>query len=1830
MQTAPALYSNASAQFKNDPQQTVTPLSRFSSNVTSATPAKRITFFKSGDPQFSGVRMAIHKRSFKCFDALLDDLSQKVPLPFGVRTITTPRGTHSIKQLEQLEDGGCYLCSDRRYVKPINIEAAGKRPAVWHHHSHTHNTRRRPSRPDEAPNGHHYHRHPKRIILVKNNDPAVRRSITLSRRTARSLRVFMDEISEIMQCHVRKLYTLEGRKIDSIQSLMQCPNVLVCVGKEPFRPLLMESLRKHSDEKLPGVGSRSRSSICSEGHDSKKNVNFGLETKKSIIHPRSDSSNRSTRFSLSSEKSYQNGLCMTPGQTGCLSTCPHTREIIRNDDIEKRVLVNKDGSLSVEMKVRFRLLNDETLQWSTEIKKSAGSLIDGSSVREGDAPYLQGKTEYSDPESTSPYEAEETLATKLHQRQLEESHCQNCCNHCQEYDIWKNPMHKDHGASKSSSSSASSHKVVQEKSSMDSVRTISRSSEEYTEHIVEKASCFQQTVKEGDTKVEYCSISRCCSRSEVCASSLKSKMKQSTEDKYTRPISVISNSSKVLELLKEDLDDYDDLPPSVSRASLWSQTKRKSGGDSDDGSNKSVKTCTSPAQELNDIEGQAKGPDSLSDSVTSHSLSAADLLRERIGNTRPVSRESKSYVSGKNSTTEQNDKMTFKSDKTSNCKNKKMRASSQNKNEDQFSELIPLALPNASPTEVVKDWLRKIPTDGPMYEMDDEFKENSHDVEPPINAENVTETVQKDSEGASEQVVNIEEPQEEENEESVGDVPKEDNNNAFDETETHTDQPDSDSMHLCRSPKISKREALSKFCHSSVQVMKVLLSPKLDRCNSLPEVSPVYGRKLSTSAKGLLDCLSNLRLIDSDPTNPKDDKYNEIMNILQSLWLCEPVEGMEDKGQKKDLHSAEDEFNPRSSSGVDVGSGSADSGKSSVNDGVEKMEIAQNRIAPIAEQEPPLQEQEEDEDNENKDNHSGASSKRAESSESSHIPSDPATPDIAERVKSSPENEKSDDGVPTSDEMTQSSENPKGETEIDASLSKSSGNDSNVLNTPPATEMTVPEDTNSETSPSVQRAPLTKRVSQDPDPVWVLGLLKKLENQFMTHYANAMAEFKVRWDLEDNEMLDTMIRELKEEVRKRIQTSINRELQKIRSRAGRPPKPPVNTLSRESTAQTELRRRRLKIMHNQSINPSLSRSNYTGSVTDFSDQRSDDEYCPCETCMKKKMASRTVQRAEALCSAPVLMDFDLRKILQMKKDPPLSVPVAPKLEEERSCPNQTRKEENVDLDMVHEEAQEENDEIKNCSSMLIEDHRDASRQDDEHFERKHDTDKGMFSENGTTETEKPTDKATAEKDGDGAEREIVKCENPMEEESAEEERAEDEETIVEKTQDRTEEASGESEAEDGNSEERESVEKEALQNTTKGKKRGGDEEIGDEEKTEEEGVLEGETGGEEEATEQGSINNAHAEGGEMAEGETAKEIGGEGERTTEVTHKEKTADGENVEDKGETEEYEEKEIKEDTVEDRETGKEGEEESDEGGVEVSKEGRANNTSDDRPADGDEMADTVENENPDMDETANEAEEEDTPNKNCVDQNRDTSAEGEDEDDDAGDDEMANTKTENEAVRVCLTETRETNGQEEDSTSSEVREVAKLRDYEEKDGEVAEVEDSETDERQKNDTDGENMDEVVKLGEGEVQETPEKKRANEEDKHTSSDEDAVEESKTENETLDNVLNKQITRTSIESQPGSLEYSKDLTVTAKLQEIHSFMESNESQGENVISTLSHSKEKRNESSRHGRKADKDSTSEVTELQVTSKGRKRLSGRANKQQRPNKGGIRVNDLEF
>lgn len=188
---------------------------------------KRVCFYKSGDPQFTGHRMVINSRTFKTFDALLDALSKKVPLPFGVRTITTPRGTHYVRTLDDVQDGGSYLCSDQKKVKPFYLDEVHKRQVPWNTTravSAGHRARRELVRQIAKKNEVSTRtvkmaektvvvRTPKRLTVYKNRDPSMKRVIVVHRRTAPNFETLMDYLSQVMQFPVVKLYTEDGRRV---------------------------------------------------------------------------------------------------------------------------------------------------------------------------------------------------------------------------------------------------------------------------------------------------------------------------------------------------------------------------------------------------------------------------------------------------------------------------------------------------------------------------------------------------------------------------------------------------------------------------------------------------------------------------------------------------------------------------------------------------------------------------------------------------------------------------------------------------------------------------------------------------------------------------------------------------------------------------------------------------------------------------------------------------------------------------------------------------------------------------------------------------------------------------------------------------------------------------------------------------------------------------------------------------------------------------------------------------------------------------------------------------------------------------------------------------------------------------------------------------------------------------------------------------------------------------------------------------------------------------------------------------------------------------------
>lgn len=188
--------------------------------IPTAVTSKKIYFYKSGDPMFSGIRMAINRRTFKTFDSLLDDLSNKIPLPFGVRRITTPRGGNSVRSLSDLKDGQSYICSDQRKVKPINLEMAKRKQHPWfisksfHRDPSTEQSRIKVSKTfyEDSPQSTGI---PKKLIIFKNGDPNFRRNLVMNKQTVGNFEVLLNSITELMSFNVVQLYSTDGKKVSS-------------------------------------------------------------------------------------------------------------------------------------------------------------------------------------------------------------------------------------------------------------------------------------------------------------------------------------------------------------------------------------------------------------------------------------------------------------------------------------------------------------------------------------------------------------------------------------------------------------------------------------------------------------------------------------------------------------------------------------------------------------------------------------------------------------------------------------------------------------------------------------------------------------------------------------------------------------------------------------------------------------------------------------------------------------------------------------------------------------------------------------------------------------------------------------------------------------------------------------------------------------------------------------------------------------------------------------------------------------------------------------------------------------------------------------------------------------------------------------------------------------------------------------------------------------------------------------------------------------------------------------------------------------------------------
>ncbi|KAM6920010.1 uncharacterized protein PEZ65_012064 [Lycodopsis pacificus] len=365
--------------------------------ISDPSASKRVCFYKSGDYTFSGHRMVINARTFKTFDALLDALAKKVPLAFGVRTITTPRGTNLVKALDDLHDGGSYVCSDHKRVKPLNLDEVNRRQVPWNAAGHLSAGRRRRQGAQFGPFGRRNEvitsrpakiteraaiRTPKRLVVIRNRDPTVKRTIVLQRRTAPTFDALLDYLSQILQFPVLKLFSTDGRRIDGLAGLILCTGVVVAAGNEPFRlgnysfhgASQMAQVMYVDTVESPMLQPRTENNkSLSSGRGSR---NFSLSSERYIVNQINKSRNGSTDSHLhhhsrsETEVDHRHASVDTCG-TGRVDNEHHASIVPQDDDIEKSFRVNQDGSMTVEMKVRLTIKEEEMLHWTTTLSRSS-------------------------------------------------------------------------------------------------------------------------------------------------------------------------------------------------------------------------------------------------------------------------------------------------------------------------------------------------------------------------------------------------------------------------------------------------------------------------------------------------------------------------------------------------------------------------------------------------------------------------------------------------------------------------------------------------------------------------------------------------------------------------------------------------------------------------------------------------------------------------------------------------------------------------------------------------------------------------------------------------------------------------------------------------------------------------------------------------------------------------------------------------------------------------------------------------------------------------------------------------------------------------------------------------------------------------------------------------------------------------------------------------------------------------------------------------------------------------------------------------------------------
>ncbi|XP_006864489.1 PREDICTED: retinitis pigmentosa 1-like 1 protein [Chrysochloris asiatica] len=1040
------------------------------------------------------------------------------------------------------------------------------------------------------------------------------------------------------------------KSVGSLRGLLCSPLVLVCAGHESFRPPAVKNYRRNQSETLSELTSRN------------KNGSWGLKAKQSIIHSRSKSGDRSWRFSLMSQRSGLSDSSMSTHYTWMDSvlhrnpqdTPVHLGPLVTDDDFEKKIHMNEDGSLSVEMKVHFHMLSEDTLLWSKRVIR-ASTLTTASgrcpSPREVDPlhcvcedipgcfsePGTLGLRPCASGGNTS---SGETMTSQKEHTQEGSSNCPA---------LSSSPLRNGDLQAEANGQDTGSHKA-RGRSVMRLPVSLGHSGSwdaEGNSPPLFSCASAQRRRRKQKSQVSTTSLpitpgfnsadQRKCHRKHHYQRDIHSPLDSNVRKQTSKDPGFPSSGSL-----------HSQYPPAVSSATITPVSHsdpQKTGCAAHFYHPHFTSAETEGNPELG-VSSPAPTASNISDSFSSQvSVDHVGAKWKRVREIRGMSQE-----------------------KTS-------REGEILEEQEENGGMMPNALPHMSPEAVICEWLSHI-SEEPIL-MKYEMMNASPNV-----AGSGPEGTQEDlvDNHSLESLRELAQAIEPTLEGDISERPELDGAPVTDDASLKLEEAFSQRRASGRvsgagkevraSNRITVGHAVSKGVLLSRipacrQIRRAVISPTQGQPSSLTEVSDVVGRRLSHSARVLVTCLTRLHFFNEDLGSSvskvkftDSPRFQELLATFQSLWpQCRELDSSLQEFRTLQALPVTEDFTPTSSSGVDVSSGSGGSGEGRgtclVDSTItpERVELPLKMVTNIISSQRPtsnmseLRNQPADLKNQPLNSLQASSNFRAWPCTTSQDEAEDSKEQMLSNcLEQLVENIMQEEGVPA-EKIEQEIE--KEEMQEDSSK-----------------EEEFPEEERVNEQELSENGEKTRSMDLDPDPIGVFKLLKKMAKAFMTHFASAMAAIRTRWGLQNNDLLDKMVAELEQDLAWHLQDSITKEMEKIQNRPGKKvPRPPCEALRWKTSLQTQQRRRRLQGLRNLSAFRESTGAHGLVSLTledkpsfsgttgiQLGENAEGEEFCPCEACVRKKMIPIPLSDTRGTGNTPIKKAFDLQQILQTRKE----------------------------------------------------------------------------------------------------------------------------------------------------------------------------------------------------------------------------------------------------------------------------------------------------------------------------------------------------------------------------------------------------------------------------------------------------------------------------------------------------------------------------------------------------------------------------------------------------